>query len=178
MPDCSMWHSQGGSGAGLYDQDRNVVDVTSSNFPSKGDGGVWLLEFYAPWCGHCRNLVPKWGKVAAALKGVVVVGAINCDNDQALCSQHGCAPHLAGNMRKLAPRGVLGPAPVELGSRSGMHASAAGTMHDPSATRPFVSTSQLASMDCRLGAQCLRRDVSDQCILRAAGVCELCIHQK
>ena len=42
-------------------------------------------------CGHCRSLAPKWSKVAAALKGVAKVGAINCDEEQQLCSQHGCA---------------------------------------------------------------------------------------
>ncbi|KAK9806036.1 hypothetical protein WJX73_007755 [Symbiochloris irregularis] len=76
-------------GGGLYDGDANVVDVTPANFPRKSDTGVWLLEFYAPWCGHCRTLVPKWGKVAAALKGVATVAAINCDAHQSLCQKHG-----------------------------------------------------------------------------------------
>jgi len=29
--------------------------------------------------------------VAAALKGVAVVGAVNCDEHQGLCAEHGCA---------------------------------------------------------------------------------------
>ena len=79
----------GGGGAGLYDDDHNVVKVTSANFPGKSDSQVWLLEFYAPWCGHCRNLAPKWSKVAASLKGIVQVGAVNCDEEKQLCGQHG-----------------------------------------------------------------------------------------
>ncbi len=43
-------------------------------------------------CGHCRSLAPKWTKVAAALKGIAKVGAINCDDEQALCGQHGYVP--------------------------------------------------------------------------------------
>ncbi|KAK9816828.1 hypothetical protein WJX72_005531 [[Myrmecia] bisecta] len=54
-----------------------------------GDGWVFLIEFYAPWCGHCRQLAPKWSKLAEALKGVVKVAAVNCDAHSELCAQHG-----------------------------------------------------------------------------------------
>lgn len=68
----------------------SVVHCTGSFPSSAGEGFVWLLEFYAPWCGHCRNLAPKWSKVAASLKNIARVGAINCDDEQSLCAQHKC----------------------------------------------------------------------------------------
>lgn len=50
-----------------------------------------VLEFYAPWCGHCQSLKPAYEKVAKNLDGLAKVAAINCDDDsnKPFCGQMG-----------------------------------------------------------------------------------------
>uniref|UniRef100_A0A915D7H1 protein disulfide-isomerase n=1 Tax=Ditylenchus dipsaci TaxID=166011 RepID=A0A915D7H1_9BILA len=62
----------------MYDSDE-VVELTASNFQARvlNDDSIWIVEFYAPWCGHCKSLVPEYKKTAKALKGLVKVGAVD-----------------------------------------------------------------------------------------------------
>lgn len=36
-----------------------------------------MLELYAPWCGHCKQLRPEWAKMATMLKGVAKVAKLD-----------------------------------------------------------------------------------------------------
>eukprot|EP00088_Acartia_fossae_P014674 TRINITY_DN1788_c0_g1_i10.p1 TRINITY_DN1788_c0_g1~~TRINITY_DN1788_c0_g1_i10.p1 ORF type:complete len:435 (-),score=163.69 TRINITY_DN1788_c0_g1_i10:843-2147(-) len=75
----------------LYSSNDAVVDLTPSNFDKQvtNGEGVWIVEFYAPWCGHCKSLVPEYKKAAKALKGIVKVGAVNADEHRSLGGQFG-----------------------------------------------------------------------------------------
>ncbi|KAL5280364.1 PDIA6 family protein [Megaselia abdita] len=73
----------------MYSPKDEVVELTPSNFDklvTKSDE-VWIVEFYAPWCGHCQQLVKEYSKVAKALKGVVKVGAVDADAHKSLGGQ-------------------------------------------------------------------------------------------
>lgn len=80
----------GGSTSGFY-AGSDVIDLTDSNFHNmvtKGDD-MWFVEFYAPWCGHCKNLKPHWVGLAKYVKGKVKIGAVDCTQHQQTCSEFG-----------------------------------------------------------------------------------------
>ena len=70
----------------------NVFELTDANFHSKvtdsGDA-FWFVEFYAPWCGHCKALKPTWIELAGELDSRVMVGAVDCTANQQTCSEFG-----------------------------------------------------------------------------------------
>jgi len=77
--------------AGFYSSNDKVVNLDPSNFKSKvlDSDELWIIEFYAEWCGHCKNLIPAWKKAAEELDGVVNLGAVNADTHRELGSKYG-----------------------------------------------------------------------------------------
>lgn len=68
---------------------QEPVALNSLNF---GDltKGLWFVKFYAPWCGHCKNLAPTWDRLAQRVDGTnVKIGKVDCDENSALCGRFG-----------------------------------------------------------------------------------------
>ena len=48
------------SAAGMYSKTSPVLQVDEKSFDKliKNSDKSSIVEFYAPWCGHCQNLKP------------------------------------------------------------------------------------------------------------------------
>ncbi|TJX53773.1 hypothetical protein E8P77_25405, partial [Soehngenia saccharolytica] len=70
-----------------------VVVLSTENFDSVvlDESKDVLVEFYAPWCGHCKNLAPIYEKVAAAykLEKDVVIANVDADKYKDLGEKYG-----------------------------------------------------------------------------------------
>jgi putative thioredoxin len=81
----------GGSGAGTAS--GPVKDITTAEFMSEvieaSQEKPVLVDFWAPWCGPCRQLAPALEKAVAATKGAVKLVKMNIDEHPEVAGQMG-----------------------------------------------------------------------------------------
>jgi len=52
------------------------------------DNKQTLIEFYAPWCGHCKKLAPEFEKAAVDLRGKAVLAKVDATEEKDLATKY------------------------------------------------------------------------------------------
>lgn len=70
--------------------DSNVITLTKDTFDDfVKEHPLVLAEFYAPWCGHCKGLAPKYEEAATELKSKnIPLVKVDCTVEEDLCRSY------------------------------------------------------------------------------------------
>ena len=71
--------------------DINIIDVDETVFNEKiieaSEGKLIIVDFWAPWCGPCKQLTPILEKVVKKSTEKVILAKVNIDENQQIASQ-------------------------------------------------------------------------------------------
>ena len=71
--------------------DKGVVHLTEQTFDEAlaAAEGIWMVDFWAAWCGPCRAIAPVLEELAKASKGSVTLAKVNVDEQPGLAARYG-----------------------------------------------------------------------------------------
>ncbi len=67
-----------------------VVELTDENFDIQLNNTKHpvIVDFFAPWCGHCRTQGPIIDELANELDGKAIVAKLNVDENRAKAAEY------------------------------------------------------------------------------------------
>ncbi|KAM4687577.1 protein disulfide-isomerase TMX3 isoform 1-T1 [Discoglossus pictus] len=69
-----------------------LVEELDDTFKDNRNEDIWIVDFYAPWCGHCKKLEPVWNEVGLEMRSSgspVRVGKMDATVHSSIASEFG-----------------------------------------------------------------------------------------
>jgi len=71
----------------------SVVTLNDADFTEKTTGKVAFVKFFAPWCGHCKEMASDWEQLADDFKSNpdILIAEVDCtsDDSETVCADQG-----------------------------------------------------------------------------------------
>ena len=68
---------------------EGVIELDGTSYDDTVKSGIVLVDFWAPWCGPCKQQTPILEKVAAAVGDKAVISKVNVDESPELAAKYG-----------------------------------------------------------------------------------------